>query len=64
MVHKPISSSELVEWAAELSLRAADEKAAYDEADVEGGDNGQNDGLTEEERQEIIARAREKGHIE
>ena len=64
---KPISSSEILEWAAELKLRNEAEKAAYEEsrspddglADVAG-----NESMPPEVDAEILRVARQRGYID
>lgn len=62
--HKPITSAEIVEWAAEFSLRNEDESRAYEDSDETLADDPSRpiDVLNPDE-DEIVRIARERGHI-
>jgi hypothetical protein len=72
-VHRPLTSSEIVEWAAELRLRNEDEKKAYERDDDEDGvpvetDAGSRaaaqDSMPAEVDAAIVRAARERGYID
>lgn len=59
-IHRPINSSEIVEWAAELKIRADEEREALapdDDVDTLSGDGPTLD------NDAIVAEARRRGHI-